>query len=110
VAQCALRSMPSILSQPLTATSSIYRCPLQFHSVLSKVAPDLIINPAAYTAVDRAEDEVEIAYRQGRIAAWPAPGASPSFTFLTTMCSMDPETAGASKIPQALSRFTARAN
>jgi RmlD substrate binding domain len=30
--------------------------------VLSEVGPDLIINPAAFTAVDRAEDEVEIAY------------------------------------------------
>jgi dTDP-4-dehydrorhamnose reductase len=43
--------------------------------VLSEVAPDLIVNPAAYTAVDRAEDEVEIAYRVNaaaprEIAAW----------------------------------------
>ena len=31
--------------------------------VLDRLAPDLIVNPAAYTAVDRAEDERELAYR-----------------------------------------------
>jgi len=31
--------------------------------VLDRLSPDLIINPAAYTAVDQAEDEREIAYR-----------------------------------------------
>jgi dTDP-4-dehydrorhamnose reductase len=49
--------------------------PATIPSVLSEVAPDLIINPAAYTAVDRAEDEVGIAHRvnaeaPGQIAAW----------------------------------------
>ena len=46
-------------------------------SGLDQIAPDLIINPAAYTAVDRAEDERELAYRingeaPGNIATWAA--------------------------------------
>jgi dTDP-4-dehydrorhamnose reductase len=56
--------------------------------VLSEIAPDLIINPAAYTAVDRAEDEVEIAYRvnaeaPGRIAAWASARDIPLIHFST---------------------------
>jgi dTDP-4-dehydrorhamnose reductase len=44
---------------------------------LDRIAPDLIINPAAYTAVDRAEDERDLAYRingeaPGHIAKWAA--------------------------------------
>ena len=46
-------------------------------SALDWIAPDLIINPAAYTAVDRAEDERDLAYRingeaPGHIASWAA--------------------------------------
>jgi dTDP-4-dehydrorhamnose reductase len=46
-------------------------------SALDRIAPDLIINPAAYTAVDRAEDERDLAYRingeaPGHIAKWAA--------------------------------------
>ena len=46
-------------------------------SALDRMAPDLIINPAAYTAVDRAEDERDLAYRingeaPGHIASWAA--------------------------------------
>jgi dTDP-4-dehydrorhamnose reductase len=46
-------------------------------SGLDQIAPDLIINPAAYTAVDRAEDERDLAYRingeaPGHIAEWTA--------------------------------------
>ena len=48
-------------------------------SVLDTLAPDLIVNPAAYTAVDRAEDEREVAFRvnaeaPGVIARWAAGG------------------------------------
>jgi dTDP-4-dehydrorhamnose reductase len=32
-------------------------------AVLDRLTPDLIVNPAAYTAVDRAEDERELAFR-----------------------------------------------
>jgi dTDP-4-dehydrorhamnose reductase len=44
---------------------------------LDQIAPDLIINPAAYTAVDRAEDERDLAYlingeAPGHIARWAA--------------------------------------
>jgi dTDP-4-dehydrorhamnose reductase len=46
-------------------------------SGLDRIAPDLIINPAAYTAVDRAEEERDLAYRingeaPGHIAKWAA--------------------------------------
>jgi dTDP-4-dehydrorhamnose reductase len=46
-------------------------------SGLDRISPDLIINPAAYTAVDRAEDERDLAYRingeaPGHIAIWAA--------------------------------------
>jgi dTDP-4-dehydrorhamnose reductase len=57
-------------------------------SVLSEVAPDLIVNPAAYTAVDRAEDEVEIAYRvnaaaPAKIADWASTRDIPLIHFST---------------------------
>jgi dTDP-4-dehydrorhamnose reductase len=56
--------------------------------VLSEVGPDLIINPAAFTAVDRAEDEVEIAYRVNaeaprQIAAWASARGIPLIHFST---------------------------
>ena len=62
--------------------------PASIPSVLSEVAPDLIVNPAAYTAVDRAEDEVEIAYRvnaaaPGKIAAWASKRDIPLIHFST---------------------------
>jgi dTDP-4-dehydrorhamnose reductase len=62
--------------------------PALIPSVLSEVAPDLIVNPAAYTAVDRAEDEVEIAYRvnaaaPGKIAAWASMRDIPLIQFST---------------------------
>src|SRR5271167_453024 len=44
---------------------------------LDELAPDLVVNPAAYTAVERAEDERELAFRinaeaPGAIARWAA--------------------------------------
>ena len=43
------------------ATQSIFPQPAQVPSCLDALRPDLIINPAAYTAVDKAEDEPELA-------------------------------------------------
>jgi dTDP-4-dehydrorhamnose reductase len=55
---------------------------------LDAVAPDVIVNPAAYTAVDRAEDEPELAFRingeaPGAIARWAAARKVPVVHFST---------------------------
>jgi dTDP-4-dehydrorhamnose reductase len=55
---------------------------------LDRMAPMLIINPAAYTAVDRAEDERELAYRVNAeapfaIAHWAASHGVPLIHFST---------------------------
>src|SRR5215467_277171 len=57
-------------------------------STLARYAPDLIVNPAAYTAVDRAEDEKELAFRvnaeaPGIIARWAASRGVPVIHFST---------------------------
>jgi dTDP-4-dehydrorhamnose reductase len=57
-------------------------------AVLDRIAPDLIINPAAYTAVDRAEDERELAFRvnaeaPAAIARWAAGRCIPIIHFST---------------------------
>ena len=56
--------------------------------LLDDVKPDLILNPAAYTAVDRAEDESEIAFRinaeaPAAIARWAASRHVPLLHFST---------------------------
>lgn len=40
----------------------------QIREVVRSIRPDLIINPAAYTAVDKAESETDLAYRINAIA------------------------------------------
>jgi dTDP-4-dehydrorhamnose reductase len=55
---------------------------------LEVLKPDLIINPAAYTAVDRAEEEVELTFRvnaeaPGMIAQWAARHNVPLVHFST---------------------------
>jgi dTDP-4-dehydrorhamnose reductase len=55
---------------------------------LDHLKPDLIINPAAYTAVDRAEEESELAFRvnsdaPGEIANWAAHHDVPLIHFST---------------------------
>jgi dTDP-4-dehydrorhamnose reductase len=55
---------------------------------LDALTPDLIVNPAAYTAVDRAEDEPELAFRvnaeaPGAIARWAAGRGVPLVHFST---------------------------
>ncbi|MBC9877002.1 dTDP-4-dehydrorhamnose reductase [Bradyrhizobium sp. INPA01-394B] len=55
---------------------------------LDSIKPHLIVNPAAYTAVDRAEDERELAFRvnadaPAAIARWAAPRGVPLVHFST---------------------------
>ena len=55
---------------------------------LNRIQPDLIINPAAYTAVDRAEDDRDLAFRVNAdapevIARWAAPRSVPLIHFST---------------------------
>jgi dTDP-4-dehydrorhamnose reductase len=62
--------------------------PDHIHATLDRIAPDLIINPAAYTAVDRAEEERELAFRinaeaPGAIAQWAAGRGVPLIHFST---------------------------
>jgi len=62
--------------------------PERIAAALDRVAPDLIINPAAYTAVDRAEDERELAFlvnaeAPAAIAAWAAGRSVPLLHFST---------------------------
>jgi len=57
-------------------------------AALDRIAPDLIINPAAYTAVDRAEDEADLAFRvnglaPGALARWAAARGVPLVHFST---------------------------
>jgi dTDP-4-dehydrorhamnose reductase len=57
-------------------------------AALRRLAPDLIVNPAAYTAVDRAEDERDLAFRinaeaPGAIARWAAGQGIPVVHFST---------------------------
>ncbi len=62
--------------------------PDQIASALYRIAADLIVNPAAYTAVDRAEDERQLAFRinaeaPGAIASWAAGKRVPLIHFST---------------------------
>jgi dTDP-4-dehydrorhamnose reductase len=62
--------------------------PEQLGAALDRMAPDLIVNPAAYTAVDRAEDERDLAFRvnaeaPGVLARWAAARAAPLVHFST---------------------------
>jgi dTDP-4-dehydrorhamnose reductase len=62
--------------------------PSTISEALDRLAPDLIINPAAYTAVDRAEDERELAFTvngeaPGVMAQWAAGRSVPLVHFST---------------------------
>lgn len=62
--------------------------PHRISRALDRLAPDLIVNPAAYTAVDRAEDERELAFlvnaeAPGIIARWSAQRKVPLVHFST---------------------------
>src|SRR5436309_702835 len=62
--------------------------PERLGQVLDAFSPDLIVNPAAYTAVDQAEAESELAYRinaeaPGVMARWAALHGVPMVHFST---------------------------
>jgi dTDP-4-dehydrorhamnose reductase len=62
--------------------------PATIACALDRLAPDLIVNPAAYTAVDRAEDERDVAFAvnaaaPGVIAEWAAGRDVPLVHFST---------------------------
>src|ERR1700676_1319937 len=82
----ALRSAGSIVAADRAALD--LACPDQIPTTLGDIAPDLIVNPAAYTAVDRAEDERDVAFRvngeaPGAIARWAAGRGVPLIHFST---------------------------
>jgi dTDP-4-dehydrorhamnose reductase len=82
----ALRSAGSIVAADRAALD--LACPAQIPAALGGIAPDLIVNPAAYTAVDRAEDEQDVAFRvngeaPGAIARWAAGRGVPLIHFST---------------------------
>jgi dTDP-4-dehydrorhamnose reductase len=56
--------------------------PATIPGTLDQLAPDLIVNPAAYTAVDRAEDEQDLAFTING-AAPPAWASRPFVHFST---------------------------
>src|SRR5262249_31091644 len=62
--------------------------PSEIASVLDQIEPELIVNAAAYTAVDRAEDERDLAFRinadaPGAMARWAASRGAPIIHFST---------------------------
>jgi dTDP-4-dehydrorhamnose reductase len=62
--------------------------PCEIASVLDQIKPELIINAAAYTGVDRAEDERDLAFRinadaPGTMAQWAAGRGVPFIHFST---------------------------
>ena len=62
--------------------------PQMIAATLDEIAPDIIINPAAYTAVDKAEDERDLAVvvngvAPGAIARWAATSHVPLIYFST---------------------------
>ena len=62
--------------------------PQAIPATLDRLAPDIILNPAAYTAVDKAEDEPALAMRvngeaPGVIARWAAARGLPLIHFST---------------------------
>jgi dTDP-4-dehydrorhamnose reductase len=63
-------------------------CPDRIPTALDSFSPDLIVNPAAYTAVDQAEDEGELAHRVNAeapsvMARWAARHGVPMVHFST---------------------------
>jgi dTDP-4-dehydrorhamnose reductase len=79
---------PTVSIIPSSRTILDLAQPDQIASSLDRLSPDLIINAAAFTAVDRAEDEKEMAFRvngeaPGAIARWAAGRGVPVIHFTT---------------------------
>lgn len=51
------------LAEGSACESADFEQPGALPALVERIAPDVVVNAAAYTAVDRAEDEAEIAYR-----------------------------------------------
>jgi dTDP-4-dehydrorhamnose reductase len=73
---------------PVTRAEFDLSQPQTLATTLDRLQPDLIVNPAAYTAVDLAEEERDLAFRAnaeapGAIAAWAARHDVPLLHFST---------------------------
>jgi dTDP-4-dehydrorhamnose reductase len=73
---------------PVDANTLDFVRPQGLADALDRLAPDLIVNPAAYTAVDKAEDEPDMAMTvnataPGILARWAAARAVPLIHFST---------------------------
>jgi dTDP-4-dehydrorhamnose reductase len=81
-----LRSIGTVI--PVRRADFDLSDPLSLPGKLDQIGPDLIVNPAAYTAVDRAEDHRELAEEVNarapeRMAIWAAEHAVPLVHFST---------------------------
>lgn len=86
----ALRGPLATLGTVLAADRTVFDLtrPSELPRILDAMSPELIVNPAAYTAVDQAEDEKELAYRVNAeapfaIARWAASHGVPMVHFST---------------------------
>ncbi len=84
--QAPLRALGSVVAADRSQLD--LALPGTIAAALDRLAPDLIINPAAYTAVDLAEDERELAFRinaeaPAAIATWAARHDVPVIHFST---------------------------
>lgn len=86
----ALRGRLASLGEVLAADRSVLDLsqPETIASVLDRLRPTLIVNPAAYTTVDLAEDERDLAFRVNReapaaMACWAAKHGVPLIHFST---------------------------
>jgi dTDP-4-dehydrorhamnose reductase len=82
----SLRDKHEVIAPPRSTFD--FSAPQSLSFALNKFAPDLIINPAAYTAVDRAEEEPELTFKINRdaprfIAHWAAARNVPLIHFST---------------------------
>ena len=103
----ALRGPLASLGTVLAAERTMFDLthPREIPGILDEMAPDLIVNPAAYAAVDRAEDERELVYRVNaeaprEMARWAAGNDVPSCIFDGVCFSMEPAIGGGVRMIQ----------